>query len=226
MFTGIVQTKLAVTGIERKDNFATLCFEFNDQLLAGLKIGASVAINGTCLTVRLIDHHQVYFDVIGQTLSITNLGQLQTGDVVNIERAARYGDEIGGHVVSGHIMTQVQVLEVVDTSNNRVVWMERPAQQAAYLLDKGFVALNGCSLTLATVEAQRFAVHLIPETLDMTVFGDINVGDWVNLEVDSHTQAVVDTVHRVLAVTATTTATTNNAVTTDTTTTTETSDNG
>ena len=198
MFTGIVQTKLAVTEVKRAEAFATFIFDFPERLLQGLEIGASVAINGTCLTVRTIDNNRVSFDAIGQTLKVTNLGQLEPGSVVNIERAARYGDEIGGHVVSGHVMDQVTVTDVIDSTNNRVVWMQRPAKLAPYLLDKGFVSLNGCSLTIAEVEDERFAVHLIPETLDVTVFGDIQIGDWVNLEVDAQTQAVVDTVRRLI----------------------------
>ena len=198
MFTGIVQTKLAVAEIKRAEAFATFVFDFPERLLQGLEIGASVAINGTCLTVRTIDKSQVSFDAIGQTLKVTNLGQLEPGSVVNIERAARYGDEIGGHVVSGHVMDQVAVTDVIDSTNNRVVWMQRPATLAPYLLDKGFVSLNGCSLTIAEVEEERFAVHLIPETLDVTVFGNIQTGDWVNLEVDAQTQAVVDTVRRLI----------------------------
>lgn len=198
MFTGIVQTKLPVAEVKSAENFATLVFEFPAALLAGLQIGASVAINGTCLTVRTIDATRVSFDVIAQTLKVTNLGQLNRGSVVNIERAARYGDEIGGHVVSGHVMDQVRVMEVIDSPNNRIIWLERPETLAPYLLDKGFVALNGCSLTIAAVDNKRFAVHLIPETLDVTVFGRVQTGDRINLEVDSQTQAVVETVQRLL----------------------------
>ncbi len=198
MFTGIVQTKLPVLALEKKDDFATLTFEFSAAMLDGLKSGASVAINGTCLTVRLIDGQRVSFDAIGQTLKVTNLGALTTGCVVNIERAARFGDEIGGHLLSGHIMDQVSVLAVADSADNRVVWMERPAHLAPFLLDKGFVALNGCSLTIAAVEADRFSVHLIPETRDVTTFGEVAVGDRINVEVDAQTQAVVETVRQLL----------------------------
>ncbi|WP_430462671.1 riboflavin synthase subunit alpha [Thalassolituus sp. LLYu03] len=198
MFTGIVQTKLPVFTLDRRDDFATFTFEFPEQLLAGLQCGASVAINGTCLTVRTIDGHKVSFDAIGQTLRVTNLGALIQGSVVNIERAARFGDEIGGHVLSGHIMDQVEVLAVDDSADNRVVWMQRPAHLAMFLLDKGFVALNGCSLTIAQVEDDRFSVHLIPETRDVTTFGDVVAGNKINLEVDAQTQAVVETVRRLL----------------------------
>lgn len=199
MFTGIVQTKLPVKALLRHSDFATFTFEFPEKLLAGLQNGASVAINGTCLTVRRIEQGKVSFDAIGQTLKVTNLGALGEGSVVNVERAARFGDEIGGHVLSGHVMDQVTVLSVQDSDHNRVVWMERPPVLAPFLLDKGFVALNGCSLTIAEVEDGRFSVHLIPETRDVTTFGEVAVGDRINLEVDAQTQAVVETVRRLLA---------------------------
>lgn len=199
MFTGIVQTKLPVADLVIKEDFSTLIFEFSGEQIEGLKIGASVAINGTCLTVRTIEGSKVYFDAIGQTLKVTNLGALKIGDLVNIERAARFGDEVGGHMLSGHIMDQVAVVDTIESENNLVVWFERPEHLAPYLLDKGYVALNGCSLTIAEVEAARFSVHLIPETRDVTTFGEVAVGDAINLEVDPQTQAVVDTVKRMLA---------------------------
>lgn len=199
MFTGIVQTKLPILRMDQRGDFATLTLKFPTDMLAGLKIGASVAINGTCLTVRTICDTDVSFDAIAQTLKVTNLGTLQAGSVVNIERAARFGDEIGGHVLSGHIMDQVTVLDVQDSAHNRVVWMQRPAHLAAFLLDKGYVALNGCSLTIAEVRDDRFAVYLIPETRDVTTFGEVQTGDRINLEVDAQTQAVVETARRLLA---------------------------
>lgn len=199
MFTGIVQTKLPILRMDQRGDFATLTLKFPPDMLAGLKIGASVAINGACLTVRTICDTDVSFDAIAQTLKVTNLGTLQAGSVVNIERAARFGDEIGGHVLSGHIMDQVTVLDVQDSAHNRVVWMQRPAHLAAFLLDKGYVALNGCSLTIAEVRDDRFAVYLIPETRDVTTFGEVQTGDRINLEVDAQTQAVVETVRRLLA---------------------------
>ena len=199
MFTGIVQTKFPIADILKKEEFATLVFEFSDDLVNGLKVGASVAINGTCLTARAINGNQVMFDAIGQTLRVTNLGELAPGDMVNIERAARFGDEVGGHLLSGHIMDQVRVLELLETDNNFAVWFERPEHLAPYLLDKGYVALNGCSLTIAEVENSRFSVHLIPETREVTTFGAAKIGDLINLEVDPQTQAVVDTVKRLLS---------------------------
>ncbi|MEN9464744.1 MAG: hypothetical protein RL217_925 [Pseudomonadota bacterium] len=199
MFTGIVQAKLAVQSLVRYNDFASFYFDFPDHLRQGLQLGASVAINGTCLTVRSIEGKQVSFDAIAQTLKVTNLGTLQPGSIVNMERAARIGDEIGGHLLSGHIMRTVKVLAIEDSEFNRVVWFERPAELAAFILDKGFIALNGCSLTIAELLDDRFAVYLIPETRDVTTFGQVQVGDAINLEVDAQTQAVVETVRRVLA---------------------------
>lgn len=204
MFTGIVQARMAVSEILKKEDFASFVFDFSAALIEGLKIGASVAINGTCLTARTIDGSRVSFDAIGQTLKVTNLGALNAGDIVNIERAAKFGDEIGGHALSGHVMDQIKVVEVVESTNNLVVWMERPEHLAPYLLNKGYVALNGCSLTIAEVENEpqnkvsRFSVHLIPETRDVTTFGLIKPGDAINVEVDPQTQAVVDTVRQLI----------------------------
>ena len=199
MFTGIVQAKLPLQSLDRHNDFASLHFDFPDHLRQGLQLGASVEINGTCLTVRSIEGKRVSFDAIAQTLKLTNLGTLQPGSIVNMERAARMGDEIGGHLLSGHIMRTVKVLAVEDSEFNRVVWFERPAESAAFILDKGFIALNGCSLTIAELREDRFAVYLIPETRDVTTFGQVQVGDAINLEVDAQTQAVVETVRRVLA---------------------------
>jgi len=199
MFTGIVQARMPVAERLSREEFATFVFDFPEEFVVGLEIGASVAINGTCLTARTIEGGRVSFDAIGQTLRVTNLGSVEAGDIVNIERAARFGDEIGGHVLSGHIMDQVKVLEIEESANNMVVWMERPEHLAAYILDKGYIALNGCSLTIAEVDGARFCVHLIPETRDVTTFGLIRAGDAINVEVDAQTQAVVDTVRRMLA---------------------------
>mgnify|MGYP003640217016 FL=1 len=199
MFTGIVQTRLAVAQVDKQQDFATFTLLFPEALRQGLQTGASVALNGTCLTVRALDGAAVSFDVIGQTLAVTNLGSVTAGDEVNIERAARIGDEIGGHLLSGHVMAQVRILERRESVNNLVLWFERPAALLPYLLDKGYVALNGCSLTIAEVAGDRFSVHLIPETREVTTFGSVAVGDAINLEVDPQTQAVVDTVTRMLA---------------------------
>jgi len=150
-------------------------------------------------TVTKIADELVSFDLMQATLQLTNLGALRVGDRVNIERAAKFGDEIGGHSMSGHISTTATIDQIIDTPNNRTIWFKLPYDDAMkYILAKGYIGVDGCSLTIGEVEADRFSVHLIPETLNRTLFGQRNVGESVNIEFDPQTQAIVDTVERVL----------------------------
>ena len=200
MFTGIVQGKTSVIEIKEHttENFRSIWLEFPSEHLDKLSRGASIAINGTCLTVRDfdLDSSTIQFDVIEESLSKTNLGTLKIGSIANFERAAKIGDEIGGHLMSGHISTTVQLIEKISTDANVELVFSKPAQISDYLLDKGFVGLNGCSLTLGNITETTFSVFLIPETLEVTTFGEIEEGELVNLEVDPQTQAIVDTVKK------------------------------
>jgi riboflavin synthase len=198
MFTGIVQTSLPITNIVKKTGLWSLTLELPSHMLPGLTTGASIALNGTCLTVTTIEQNMVTFDVMMATLNTTNLNTLNIGTEVNVERAAKFGDDIGGHQLSGHVFGQAPIVEIVRPENNCIIWFEIPAKFKRYIFDKGYIGLNGCSLTIAGVEENRFCVYLIPETLDITTYKDSMVGDMINLEVDSHTQAVVDTVERML----------------------------
>ncbi|HFQ4931942.1 TPA: riboflavin synthase subunit alpha [Vibrio vulnificus] len=199
MFTGIVQGTAEVVIIEAKELFQTHTIRLCGEMLSGLAIGASVAHNGCCLTVTKIAGDLVSFDLMQATLKLTNLGTLRVGDRVNIERAAKFGDEIGGHSMSGHISTTAKIDQIIDTPNNRTIWFKLPYDDAMkYILAKGYIGVDGCSLTIGEVEADRFNVHLIPETLNRTLFGQRKVGESVNIEFDPQTQAIVDTVERVL----------------------------
>lgn len=199
MFTGIVQGTAKVVHIDKKDRFQTHVVELEGALNEGLEIGASVAHNGCCLTVTKIEGSQISFDLMQATLALTNLGELAEGDSVNIERAAKFGDEIGGHSMSGHISLMAEIAEVIDTPNNRTIWFTLPEESMKYVLAKGYIGLDGCSLTIGEVEDNRFSVHLIPETLERTLFGRRQVGEKINVEFDPQIQAIVDTVERVLA---------------------------
>ncbi|WP_174874237.1 riboflavin synthase subunit alpha [Vogesella oryzae] len=199
MFTGIVQGMAQVVAIEERPGFRTHQVALPAELLPGLQIGASVAHNGCCLTVTRIDGNVVAFDLMAETLRLTNLGALQVGDAVNVERAARFGDDIGGHAMSGHIMCVAEVTEGNITPDNRTLWFRLPAELAKYVLKKGYIGIDGCSLTIGDVQGDTFCVHLIPETLQRTLLGVRQVGDRVNIEIDPQTQAIVDTVERVLA---------------------------
>ena len=180
-------------------DFRTHTVELPEDMAGGLQTGASVAHNGCCLTVTEADGRTARFDLMAETLDKTNLGRLKEGDLVNLERAARFGDEIGGHLMSGHITATTEILRIERTEHNTTMHFALPAALKPYILPKGFVGLDGCSLTIGSVGEDSFCVHLIPETLRRTLFGTRQAGDTVNLEIDPQTQAVVDTVGRILA---------------------------
>jgi len=200
MFTGIVQGTATLVSIDEKPNFRTHVIELPEIMLPGLETGASVAHNGCCLTVTEIDGNRVSFDLMKETLRITNLGELVVGDSVNVERAAKFNDEIGGHLMSGHIMTTAEVAKILTSENNRQIWFKiRDKSLMKYILHKGYIGIDGISLTVGEVTASRFCVHLIPETLQRTTLGSKKLGSRINIEIDPQTQAIVDTVERVLA---------------------------
>ncbi|MFT8211363.1 MAG: riboflavin synthase subunit alpha [Symbiopectobacterium sp.] len=200
MFTGIVQGTAPVVSIDEKTNFRTHVVKLPPELLTGLMTGASIANNGCCLTVTAIDGDRVSFDLTKETLRLTNLSDITPGGLVNIERAAKYGDEIGGHVMSGHIMCTAGVVKILTSENNHQIWFRLADEsQMKYVLHKGFIGIDGISLTVGEVTRSRFCVHLIPETLQRTTLGQKRLGHRVNIEIDPQTQAVIDTVERVLA---------------------------
>ncbi|WP_199102687.1 riboflavin synthase subunit alpha [Aquitalea sp. ASV11] len=199
MFTGIVQGMAEVVAIEEKQDFRRHVVRLPQALTGGIELGASIAHNGCCLTVTEVNEDLVAFDLMAETLRLTNLGVLQVGDRVNVERAAKFGDEIGGHAMSGHIICLARVEEVIRSPNNCTVWFSLPAEFTKYVFAKGYIGIDGCSLTIGSVDGNRFCVHLIPETLERTIIQFRQPGDAINIEIDPQTQAIVDTVERVLA---------------------------
>lgn len=200
MFTGIVQGTGKIVHIHQPSaDFRSHTVALPEHMAHNLQIGASIAHNGCCLTITQINGNQATFDLMAETLAKTNLGSLKTGDSVNLERAARFGDEIGGHPMSGHIIATTPISRIEHSAHNRTLYFRLPPQLAAYILPKGFIGLDGCSLTIGDVTAHEFSVHLIPETLQRTLFGSRQAGDRINIEIDAQTQAIVDTVERVLA---------------------------
>ena len=199
MFTGIVQGIAPIHSVIEKTNIKTHVIKMPQELLTDLEIGASVAHNGVCLTVTKIDKDLVSFDLMRETLRVTNLGSLREGDYVNIERAMRMGTEIGGHILSGHIYCTAKVAQIIPSENNLQICFELPQTDVMkYILHKGFIAVDGISLTVGEVKGRQFSVNLIPETLQRTLIGQRRVGDLVNIEIDPQTQAVVDAVERYL----------------------------
>ena len=200
MYTGIVQGSFPVTRLLSQPGLLSIRVELNPALMQDLLIGASVGVDGVCLSVTAIEGQQVDFDIMQQTLELTTLGALAVGSQVNIERSAKQGVEVGGHILSGHIDCTAELVAIETPENNRFVTYRLPAQLMKYVFEKGFIAVNGCSLTVAKVERSKneFTVCYIPETLRVTTHGEKSIGDKVNIEIDRQTQTIVDTVERVL----------------------------
>ena len=199
MFTGIVQATCEVVSINNATGLKTFEVAMTPALTQGLVTGASVANNGVCLTVTKILNDKVFFDVMEETLAVTNLGNTQVGDSVNIERSLTFGTEIGGHILSGHVHTLATVKAVSNTAEHYNIELQVDPQWMNNIFYKGFVGINGCSLTVGKVNDSGFVLHLIPETLKLTNLNQYGVGDTINIEIDSQTQVIVDTVERVLA---------------------------
>lgn len=200
MFTGIVQGMAEVVALEKKQGLHRLAIRLPDGLNQRVTLGASIALNGVCMTVSQFADGIVEFDAMAETLTLTSLGDLTVGDKVNVERSAKQGDEIGGHLVSGHVDGIASVVTIDTTENNQRVAYELPETAMPYLFKKGFISFDGCSLTIADIDkSQRLIwVSYIPETLRVTVHGVRQVGDRVNFEIDRQTQAIVDTVKQLL----------------------------
>jgi riboflavin synthase len=199
MFTGIVQGVSRVAQIEQRPGLRSLRLTFPDGFDSGLQVGASVSVDGVCLTVTALHDGAATFDAMQQTLSLTTLGALAVGNTVNVERAAKQGAEVGGHVLSGHVDFKADVAAVRAPENNRVLRIAVPAPWMRYVFAKGYIAVDGASLTVAEAQRERdasgwFEVWLIPETLRITTFGDKRAGDALNIEIERQTQVIVDTV--------------------------------
>ena len=201
MFTGIVQGLATVAEMTDLPGLRSFTLDFPPGFDAGLEIGASVACDGVCLTVtRLPAPGRACFDVMQQSLGLTTLGTLAVGSQLNVERAAKDGAEIGGHPLSGHVDCLGTLLSIRQPENNHVLRIGMPASHMRYVFAKGYIAINGASLTVADADRRErwFEVWLIPETLRMTTFGTRQVGDALNIEIERSTQVVVDTVRDAL----------------------------
>jgi len=196
MFTGIVKGKGRIVSILDQVNLRSFVVELPAGAEGGIEIGASISIDGVCLTVTSINGRTVSFDVVGETLGLTTLGGLHQGDEVNVERAARDGAEIGGHPLSGHIDCVCEIVRIDRPENNVVMMFQAPQPFMRYIFSKGYIGLNGTSLTVINVDrkAGTFQVSLIPETLRLTTFSKKTEGARVNLEIERGTQVTVDTV--------------------------------
>ena len=198
MFTGIVSGKGNLKKIVKCEDYISLIIQAPKGFAKNLSKGASVSVNGVCLTVKKGRTDLLEFDVIEETLKKTNLKNISRLSKLNLERSMTANTEIGGHLVSGHIHGTGEVLKVINWKETKDLLIKIPSQLREYFFYKGYVALNGCSLTIGKVLKSSFYIHLIPETVSITNFKEIKKGDLINIEVEQTTINTVETVKRVM----------------------------
>ena len=197
MFTGIVQGTGTIISVDKKSISSTLTIDLG-ELSSNLSLGSSVSIDGVCMTVTSQNDTKVSFDAIQETLRSTTIGQAVEGDVVNVERALKMGDELGGHLLSGHVMCQSSVVTKKNYGESVDLEISVNDKLKPYILEKGYISIDGISLTIGKVNQNTFNLHLIPETLERTTINSKVEGSMVNVEIDSITQAVVSTVSSIM----------------------------
>ena len=199
VFSGIVEATAIVNSVTKHKGLYNLEIEVPDNFSTDIQIGASVCVDGVCLTVSSIKEQTLNFDVMMETLKVSTLNSIKENDKVNIERSIKLGDEIGGHLVSGHVSDIVKICQIDKPVNNHVITFQTTSETIRYIFPKGYIALDGISLTIGEVlkSKNEFKVYLIPETLRLTNLGQKKVGDTVNLEIETQTRNMVDTVSEI-----------------------------
>ena len=198
MFTGIVTGKGHVQKIIKFKDYITLIIKAPKGFSKNLLKGASVSVNGVCLTVKKSKTDTLEFDVIEETLDKTNLKNISRSSKVNLERSMTANTEIGGHLVSGHIHGTGEVVKVINKQETKDLQIKIPAGLREIFFYKGYVALDGCSLTIGKVLKSSFYIHLIPETVLVTTFKEVKKGDLLNIEIEQATINTVETIKRVM----------------------------
>ena len=184
MFTGIIQCVGRIARLEPRGGDVRLHVDTADLDLTDVQLGDSIAVSGVCLTAVTLEARGFGADVSNETLSLTSLGKLKAGDPVNLEKALRLADRLGGHMVSGHVDGLGKVVSITPDARSQRWTFEVPANLSRYIAAKGSVCIDGTSLTVNEVSGHRFGVNLIPHTVEHTAFHARRVGDAVNIEVD------------------------------------------
>jgi riboflavin synthase len=198
MFTGIVSGQGHIHKIKNNDGYTSIVINAPAGFSKNLKRGASVAVNGVCLTVKKGARDLLEFDVITETLDKTNFKLLKKGNDVNLERSMQANTEIGGHLVSGHIHGVGVIKSIHDRGKTKDLRIKPPESLMEYLFYKGYIGLNGCSLTIGKVFKSSFDIHLIPETIKVTNFQKMKKGDLINIEIDQTTITTVETIKKIM----------------------------
>ncbi len=199
VFSGIIQSIGVVTNIVEQKDLLNLEVKSDSVFSKDLNLGGSVCVDGVCLTVVSIDANRISFDIIMETLNSTTLKKIKLSDEVNLERSLKFGDEIGGHILSGHVSETLSITNISNPENNHIISFKASEELMKYVFPKGYIAINGVSLTVGKVSVtdNTFNVYLIPETLSRTNLSRKEIGDLINVEIDSQTRNTVDTITKI-----------------------------
>ena len=198
MFSGIVQTVGKIESIEDKNHIKTIRIETHGDYLEDIAIGQSVSVDGVCLSLVKKNKEYCEFEAVEETINRTTLGSYKQGTKVNLEKSLKFGDTVGGHFVSGHIHTKGRIVEVELIGESKNILVEIEEKWIKYLTEKGYISVNGASITIGKVSKKTFYIHLIPETLKTTNLDELIYDNYVNLEFDQTTIAIVDTTERLI----------------------------
>ena len=198
MFSGIVQTVGKIESIKDKNSIKTIRIETHGDYLEDIAIGQSVSVDGVCLSLVKKNNELCEFEAVEETINRTTLGSYKQGTKVNLEKSLKFGDTVGGHFVSGHIHTRGRIVEVELVGESKNILVEIEEKWIKYLTEKGYISVNGASITIGKVSKNTFYVHLIPETLKTTNLDELIYDNYVNLEFDQATIAIVDTTERLI----------------------------
>lgn len=184
MFTGLIEEIGSLAIVAEKKDIRIYSIHANTEFVAGIEEGDSVSVNGVCLTAYKIEHDSFTVDVSEETQNCTNFGCTQNNTSVNLERAVMPATRLGGHLVSGHVDGQGRLLERKDNENETVLWVSTPHELAKYISKKGSICLNGVSLTVNEIQDDKHCLTIIPHTLKKTTLNELQVHDFINIEVD------------------------------------------
>ena len=198
MFSGIVQTVGKIESIKDKNHIKTIRIETHGNYLEDIAIGQSMSVDGVCLSLVKKNNEYCEFEAVEETINRTTLGRYKQGTKVNLEKSLKFGDTVGGHFVSGHIHTRGRIVEVELVGESKNILVEIEEKWIKYLTEKGYISVNGASITIGKVSKNTFYVHLIPETLKTTNLDELIYDNYVNLEFDQATIAIVDTTERLI----------------------------
>ena len=198
MFSGIVQEIGIIDSLVEGNEHLTITVSCSMEFAKDKKVGDSVSVDGVCLTITKKTNSSLTFDAVKETLERTIIKNYAKGSYVNIESSLSFGGSVGGHLMSGHIHLKGIVKEVLIVGDSKDIVIDTSPEWSKYLSEKGYIGINGCSITIGKIHDSRFQIHLIPETLKTTNLDNLVFGDEINLEIDQSTIAIVDTTERLI----------------------------